>query len=122
MTMWSILLSGTTRSSRTSETCSPAKAVVTRRSRSSIRALKHFLSFSALRAAAILAALAGQPIPEQICQAVGNKMRKVRAHIQKVESESHYWKERYRGETGSLRGRIRELEAQLRAERTSDDS
>lgn len=34
-------------------------------------------------------------------------------HIQWVQAKSHEWKHRYKAETGSLRGRIQELETQL---------
>jgi hypothetical protein len=59
-----------------------------------------FLFFNALRVAIISAEWAGRPIRET------NRMR----HIQWVQAKSHEWKHRYKAETGSLRGRIRELE------------
>lgn len=106
MTRWSISLSEASTSSRTAATFSPASAAATRHLQWCIKAIRHSLSYSALRAAAILATLGGQPIHEQIRDGVGNKLRKVMRHVRKVEAESHDWKQRYKSETGSLRGRI----------------
>lgn len=44
-------------------------------------------------------------------KAVGNKMAKLKKHIATVEAQSNAWKLRYRAVSGSLRGRVRELEA-----------
>jgi hypothetical protein len=120
MTTWSTLPSGTTKPCQTRAMYWHAKHAATKRSWWFTKALTRFLSFNALRVAAILAVWAGRPIQIQIQEAVGNKVEKLMRHVRKVEAESHYWKERYRGETGSLRGRIRQLEDQLQ-ERRGDE-
>jgi hypothetical protein len=96
-----------------------AKPAATRPLQWFTKAISSFLCSSALRAAHILAAWAGHPIQNEIRGAIGNKVDKLMRHIRKVEAESHAWKHRYKAETGSLRGRIRQLEKQL-AERRNE--
>lgn len=54
-----------------------AKHVATKRSWWFTKVLMHFLSFSALRAAAILAEWGGRSMQTQIQEAVGNKVEKL---------------------------------------------